>query len=336
MDLLSGLAPKRALAAMLCVIAMSVLALTGIDAAQSKSVHDVHARRMARGKYLVEGPAHCFGCHSEIDAAHGTDQPVPGRKGAGTVQPADLMQVVGVPPEFRVVCPNITPDRETGAGTWKDEDFVHALRQGIGHDGRTLFPMMPYAHFRRLSDEDIASIVTYVRSIPAVHNPLPKISLPPGLVAMLNPLPDPGHVQPDLSTPEKRGEYLVTVGNCEACHTPVNAQQQPLPGLYLAGGRTFPTPWGTVTSANLTPDPSGLSYYDRKKFIAVIRTGHVGARKLNPLMPASYFRNMTDEDLGDIFAYLRTVAPVRHRVDNTETATVCKICNGRHGFGEKN
>src|SRR5689334_13484150 len=144
------------------------LALTVTAAAagpKSSAPPDVQARRLARGKYLVEGPNHCFGCHSEPDAAHGTDQPVPGRKGAGTVQPAELMQVVGIPPQYRVVCPNITPDKETGAGTWKDEDFVHALRQGIGHDGRTLFPMMPYMNFQHLSDEDIASIVVYIRSI---------------------------------------------------------------------------------------------------------------------------------------------------------------------------
>lgn len=317
-------------------IAFTIITHLAIGMTAQSSPKDVHARRMTRGKYLVEGPAHCFACHSEPDVEHGSDHPIPGRKGSGRVQPTELTKLAGVPAPYRVVCPNITPDRETGAGTWSDADFVRALRQGIGHDGRTLFPMMPYRHFHELSDEDIASIVTYVRSIPAVRNALPKTELPPAVKAGLQPLPDPGSVKPDLSTPEKRGAYLVLVGNCEACHTPIDSRRQPLPGMYLAGGRTFPTPWGVVTSANITPDPSGISYYDEKKFIEVIRTGHVGARKLNPFMPASYIRELSDRDLRDLFAYLRTVPPVKHRVDNTETATTCKVCNGKHGFGERN
>ena len=304
--------------------------------AKSPTKNDLEQRRMARGKYLVEGPAHCFGCHSEADAAHGTDQPVPGRKGAGNVVDAELAKAIGILPPFRLVCPNITPDKETGAGTWPDEVFVRALRQGIGHDGRTLFPLMPYNNFTLLSDEDLASVIVYIRSIPAVRNELPKTSLPPPLLAVLKPLPAPGPTQPDLSTVEKRGQYLVRLGNCSTCHTPVDDKAQPLPGMYLAGGRTFPTPWGVITSANITPDSSGISYYTKQKFIEVIHTGHVGARKLNPLMPASYFRNMTDEDLGSIFAFLRMVPPVRHRVDNTEAAVFCRVCRGKHGFGEKN
>lgn len=319
-------------ATLVVVLVAAVSASGGASTAQTQQ-----QRRMARGKYLVEGPAHCFGCHSDADVAHGTDQPIRGRKGAGTVFPEPLQRMIGLQPPFQLVCPNITPDKETGAGTWSDEAFVHALRQGVGHDGRVLFPIMPYQNFQLLSDEDLASIIAYVRSIPAVRNPLPKTSLPPQLKAILQPLSAPkGPVTPDLSTPEKRGAYLVRLGNCSTCHTPVDDKQQPLPGMYLAGGRTFPTPWGDITSVNLTPDASGISYYTPQIFIQTIRTGHVGARKLNPLMPFSFFRNMTDSDLSDILAYLRTVPKVQHRVDNTEVARECKLCRGKHGFGEKN
>jgi hypothetical protein len=106
--------------------------------------------------------------------------------------------------------------------------------------------------------------------------------------------------------------------------------------LAFGGGMSFDGPWGKVTSANITPDPSGISYYDEKLFLQVMRTGHVGARKLNSIMPWGYFRNMTDEDLKAIFAYLRTLPPVKHRVDNTEEATACPVCGGKHGYGEKN
>jgi Cytochrome c len=323
------------LRATLCALVISAVFVTS-GSAKSSTKNDLHQRRLARGKYLVEGPAHCFGCHSEPDVANRSDLPAPGVKGAGRVVPADLAQLFGISAPFRIVCPNITPDRETGAGTWPDEVFVHALRQGIGHDGRTLFPMMPYRNFRLLSDEDLASIIVYIRSIPAIRNELPKTSLPPPLLAALKPLPASGPTHPDLSTTEKRGEYLVHLGNCSGCHTPFDENAQPIPGMYLAGGVTLPTPWGTVASANITPDASGISYYTKERFIEVIRTGHVGARELNPIMPARYFRNMTDEDLANIFAFLRTVPPVCHRVDNTEPAAYCPVCKGKHGFGDKN
>ena len=114
--------------------------------------------RLERGKYLSEAVAGCFDCHSPTQWNAPEAPPEPGKTGAGEVFP---MQ--GLP--GRVVASNITPDKETGAGAWSDEDFYKALTQGIGHDGRTLFPLMPYPRFRDLSDEDLASVIVYVRSI---------------------------------------------------------------------------------------------------------------------------------------------------------------------------
>jgi hypothetical protein len=106
--------------------------------------------------------------------------------------------------------------------------------------------------------------------------------------------------------------------------------------LAFAGGFELKGPFGTVTSANITPDPSGISYYDENLFIQVMRTGKVGARTLSPIMPWIAYRNMTDDDLKAEFAYLRTLKPVHHRVDNTLPATACKICQGKHGAGDQN
>jgi hypothetical protein len=103
------------------------------------------------------------------------------------------------------------------------------------------------------------------------------------------------------------------------------------------GGRDhLKGPWGDVTSANITSDPSGIGYYDEASFLKVIRTGYVGARKLNSIMPFGEFQNLSDDDLKAIFSYLRTVKPVRHRVDNTLPPTYCKICKGKHGGGDQN
>ena len=286
--------------------------------------------RLERGRYLVEGPAHCFQCHSEVDWEKPGAQPKQGKKGAGTIFPEEALPWL--------VAPNITPDIETGAGTWTDEQFARAIREGIGHDGRRLFPMMPYMNFKNMSDEDLASVVAYVRSIEPVRNVVPKTMLPEVVKGSLPPhQPITTSVpSPDMSNPIERGKYLVTLANCASCHTPMNQQGQPITHLAFAGGMLFKGPWGEVTSANITPDASGISYYDEELFVKTLRTGHVGARKLNSIMPWGYFRNMTDEDLKAIFAYLRTLPPVQHRIDNTEVATACPICGGRHGFGELN
>ena len=286
--------------------------------------------RLERGRYLVEGPAHCTMCHSQIDFSQRWMAPKPNARGAGGPFEAEL--------PFPLFVPNITPDLETGSGTWTDEQFERALRQGIGHDGRTLFPMMPYYNFRHLADEDLASIVVYVRSLPPIRNLVPKNQFPPPVAASLKPLPPvdgpvPG---PDPKDPVRHGQYLVTIGNCAGCHDTSDPNFNPIPGMEFAGGGPMTGAWGTVSPANITPDPSGISYYDEKMFIRMIRTGHVGARQLSKVMPTSYFRRMTDRDLKDIFAYLRTLKPVQHRVDNTEPPTLCRLCRNKHGAGERN
>jgi mono/diheme cytochrome c family protein len=286
--------------------------------------------RWERGRYLVEGPLHCLACHSESDWRK-TAMPLPGRLGAGQKQfPEEALN-------FPLPVPNITPDVETGSGSWTDEHFERALRQGIGSDGRILLPLMPYYSFRQMADEDLASVVVYIRSLKPVKNRIPGRQLPPELESSLEPLEPMRNVKgPDPKDPVARGKYLVMLANCDGCHTPESAPFQKIPGMEFGGGAILHGPWGKVASANLTPDPSGISYYDEKMFLKTIRTGHVGARKLNNIMLWRYYRNMTDDDLKAIFAYLRTLKPVQHRVDNTEPPTPCKLCRGVHGGGVLN
>jgi hypothetical protein len=110
----------------------------------------------------------------------------------------------------------------------------------------------------------------------------------------------------------------------------------PIQDMEFSGGQVIPAPWGTVASANLTPDPSGIPYYDEGMFIKALRTGAVGARELNKTMPWSALREMRDEDLAGIFAYLKTLKPVAHLVDNTEPPTLCPLDGARHGAGNQN
>ena len=131
--------------------------------------------------------------------------------------------------------------------------------------------------------------------------------------------------QPDLSDPVKRGSFLVTLIGCADCHTPVDSHRNPIAGMDFAGGQIIAAPWGKAASANLTPDPTGIPYSDEALFIKAMRTGAVGARELNGAMPWSVLRNMTDQDLAGIFAYLKTLKPVTHRVDNSFAATLCPL-----------
>jgi hypothetical protein len=97
--------------------------------------------RMRRGDYLVHAVMHCMGCHSKHDDK--ADPPVlVSQEGSG--------QVIFEQGNIRLVAPNITSDRETGIGKWNDDAIAHSIREGIAADGTTLFPVMPYEHFRDL------------------------------------------------------------------------------------------------------------------------------------------------------------------------------------------
>jgi hypothetical protein len=283
--------------------------------------------RLSRGKYLANAVAICFHCHSERDwTTPPGGLPAAGRLGGGRV----------LHPGFRLTFPNITPDRETGAGTWSDHDFYRALTQGIGHDGRTLYIEMPYLQLSQLSDEDLASIIVYVRSLPPIRNALPKSEIPKAVMAHMKPLPPRLRgFSADLSTPQRRGAYLVLAAACTYCHTP-RQNEEDLPGMAFAGGMPFQGAWGNVASANITPDPSGIPYYDEHMFLQVMRTGWNDARKINPVMPWPYFREMEIDDLCAVFAYLRTLPPVKHHLDNAEAVSLCRKCGYVHGLGAMN
>lgn len=287
-------------------------------------------QRLARGKYLVDGVMGCFGCHTDQDWSKPGAPPVAGKEGSGHVWSDQEMPWL--------VAPNITPDKETGAGNWSDDTMARAIREGIGHDGRVLFPMMPYPDYRQMSDEDLASVIAYVRTVPSVRNQLPTTKMPFPLNFFMQNVPQPIDVAvpvPDQSTPVARGAYLVRMGACADCHTP-QEKGQPLPGMDFAGGFLIHEPKGDVVSANITPAASGIGYYNDISFVQAMRIGKVGARPLHGSMPWYFYGKMTDDDLKSVFAFLQTVKPVKHQLDNTEPPTYCRLCKQKHGFGQTN
>jgi mono/diheme cytochrome c family protein len=288
--------------------------------------------RLERGRYLVaSGLAPCQMCHAELRAVDGRLEFVEGRELAGRNWAPD-----GVP---FVTAANLTPDRETGAGAWTDDQLARAIREGIGHDGRALFPIMPYEKFSHMADEDLASVIAYLRSVPAVrHEQSPSaVPFPLNRLIMAVPSPVTAPVTPDLSTPEKRGEYLTTIAACADCHSPMDDSGARIKGLDFAGGMPMQFDGTTpVASANLTPSVNGIPYYTEDLFIETLRTGRVRARELASVMPTMLYRHMREQDMRDIFAYLKTLAPVDHYVDNTMPPTPCARCGGSHGGGYRN
>lgn len=280
--------------------------------------------QLARGRYLVEGLLQCMICHSERDWEAPGAPPVEGRKGAGRVIQRDG--------EYRIVAPNLTPDPETGAGEWTDEQLIRAIRRGIGHDGRPLHPLMYYDKFRRLTDADVKAVVAYLRSLEPVRNPLPPTRLSPEQRERAESR-SPASLDPiDLASLDslERGRALVILGDCIGCHTGWRAPRR---APELAGGNRIMRGERSAFSTNLTPHPSGMPY-DAETFINVIRTGKGGT--LHPLMPWIVFRELTEEDLRLVHAYLRTRFPAAHHVDNRTEPTSCSVCGQRHGLGELN
>lgn len=278
--------------------------------------------RLERGRYLAENVMGCLECHTPTDDK---TPPTPtGAPGSG--------RVFAEEGKFRVVASNITPDPDTGIGKWTDDQIARAIREGVDNTGHTLFPIMPYQEFKAVSD-DIASVVVYIRTLAAVRHVLPPTQLPFPLSRLINAAPEPITAPvppPDMSDAAKRGKYLTYAGGCIGCHTPQD-RGTPIQNMLYAGGNVF----GDVASTNITPDASGISYYDAQLFHDVIHSGKVRARQLK-VMPWWVYRGKTDEDLNAIYAYLRTVPAVRHRVDNTEPPTPCRLCRKKHGGGAQN
>jgi mono/diheme cytochrome c family protein len=288
-------------------------------------------QRLERGRYLFTSSTGCTGCHSLHDWNTHGGPVLPGGEGIGQV-----MWFSDLP--GRIVASNITPDPETGAGNWTDDQLARAIREGIGHDGRALFPMMPYENLRHMSDEDLASLVVYMRSLPPVRHELPKSEIIFPVKYLIRNAPKPltePVSSPERTDPVKWGHYLVTIASCSECHTP-RVRGEVVPGLDYGGGFLLEGPWGTAAGANITPDGSGIGYYDETLFIQAMRTGYVKARKLNSIMPFEEFGKLTDDDLKAMFAYLRTLKPVKHRVDNALPPTYCKLCRQKHGAGDQN
>jgi mono/diheme cytochrome c family protein len=276
---------------------------------------------IARGDYLVNHVLLCNDCHSERDW---TLYSGPAKPPLGAGRPCMDRNSKAVGINFgmggfpgRLCIRNITPDVETGIGGWTDGEIVRAIREGVSRDGEALFPIMPWFMYTGLSDEDAAAVIAYMRAQPPVKSFRPdrQLDFPLNIIFRFYPRPLDGPVaSPPRSDSVGYGRYLSRIARCEFCHTArVRGRLEPLPGRLFSGGVPFVMGTRTAYSMNLTPHPSGLGAWTKAQFIGRFRL-HTQpfpvVEEANSEMDWIAFSGMTDEDLGAIWDYLRTLPPL--------------------------
>ncbi len=297
--------------------------------AQDEDVNDfgmTEEEMLERGEYLSHLSA-CVSCHTpmkedylsedisieqlqQIGLSFGNTQDIENRLLAGGRE-------FSLGPFGVLVTPNLTPD-ETGLGDWTDEEIEAAIRIGINPDGRRLHPLMPYPNFFNWAESDMAALIQYLRSIPAVENEVIQTGpsgegIAPELVVDAEQLPQ---LPPDGSDPVELGRYLaLNVMSCSDCHTPLDPETgAPMFELLLGGGQAYEGPWGIVYAGNITPHETGLEGWETEDYERVFREGvRIDGRRL-VLMPWQDYAPASDEDLDAVIAYLQSLEPIDNEV----------------------
>ena len=257
-----------------------------------------------RGQYLVNVIGACGRCHTPRDPE---GSPLRGMELAGGFEFDDglLGHIVG---------PNITPDRETGIGTWTEGQIVTALRYGTRPDGTTIGPPMPVDAYRNMADEDLVAIAHYLHRMKPVRHEVARsrYNNPPAAH-------DPATVHANAPPRQDKlayGAYLAgPVGHCYSCHTPLRKDGRSLDRQFLyAGGRVLPD-YADVTrrvvSRNITSDPEdGIGKWsDAEVKRAVTTRTRPDGTHLARTMPSEWYRGIRPADLDALVAFLRTIPP---------------------------
>jgi mono/diheme cytochrome c family protein len=262
-----------------------------------------------RGNYLVNTIMACGNCHSPRD-------------GEGRII-ADKALSGGLTfdtPAFLATAPNITPDVETGIGSWSEDEIARSLIEGVrpAHGklaGVALAAIMPANFYKALLQEDLAAVVAYLRSVKPVRNEVaaPVYRLP--VQRMPYPDAEAGFTTAMMSDPIKHGAYLVTIGHCMECHSASSRGVNDYATGLGKGGRTFPLREGSTeasTAANITSHPTaGIGAWSAAEIDRAIRQGIArDGHALKRPMAFAFYAGLKDADLKDIVAYLRTVPPL--------------------------
>jgi mono/diheme cytochrome c family protein len=282
-----------------------LLAWASVAAAQGMPAS---AAEVARGRYVFGATGGC-GCHTVPKGPVNAG----GRRYDG--------------PFGTVHSTNITPDRQTGIGTWTDEQVVAAIRLGRRPNGERLLPVHPFPVFNGMAEEDLRAMVAFLRTTTPVSraNQPKRITVPlfesvflPAWLAAFAPRETPPPRAP--ASGAARGEYLVkAVGHCGECHTPRTLTMASDTSRFLAG-----TPKGPEDQAvpNITPDPdTGIGKWTVEDIAEYLGSGSkpdgdVAGGLMAEVIDGTLagYKDLTKADRLAIAHYLKTVPPVRNRI----------------------
>jgi len=292
----------RDAAGLLVALLLTLAALASTASAQVPSATDI-----ARGKYVFGATGGC-GCHT-----------VP-------KQPANAGGRRYDGPFGTVYSTNITPDRETGIGSWTDEQIITAIRLGRRPNGERLIPVHPYTTFNGMIADDLQALVAFLRTVPAVKqaNQPKKISVPmfesvflPAWLAAFAAKETPPTSAPTSGT--ARGEYLVrAVGHCGECHTPRTMTMATDNSRFLAGN-----PKGPEDSEvpNITPDKTTGLTWTEEEIADYLATGNrpdgdVAGGLMGEVIDGTLagYKDLTKADRLAIARYLKTIPAVKNKI----------------------
>ena len=259
-----------------------------------------NASLIARGEYLARA-ADCEACHTAPGGA---------RFAGGLAFKL---------PFGTLYSPNITPDRETGIGTWSDADFLNAIHKGIAPDGTRLYPAFPYAAYTMMTDDDALAIKAFLFSLPAAHAPTQPNSFAfpfnqRWLMAFWSAFFNPDRrfaANPAQSAQWNRGAYLAeAMAHCGDCHTPRNLMQA-LDNRSKFGGAVA-SGWKAY---DITQDrSSGIGSWSDESLVAFLASGHAQGygTASGPMGEAvdKSLMHLESEDITALVTYLRTIPPV--------------------------
>ncbi|MEJ5081131.1 MULTISPECIES: c-type cytochrome [unclassified Ochrobactrum] len=290
-------APRPSWKALIGATAVSIVALGSTAMADEPS-----AELIAKGRYIATA-SDCAACHT---APHGG---TPFAGGYGISSPLGT-----------IFSTNITPSKADGIGNYSEEEFAHAVRDGVAKDGSHLYPAMPYTAYAKMTDEDVRALYAYfMHEVKPVDHQPQKTELPfpfsvrTSMAAWNLLFLDKTRFTPDASksTEWNRGAYLSeALAHCSTCHTPRNDLMAEQSSKALSGGSL-----GSWYAPNITSDPvSGIGDWSQEELVQYLRTGHVAgkAQAAGPMAEAieHSLQHLTDDDLNAIAVYVKDVAPI--------------------------
>lgn len=274
--------------------------------------------KVKRGEYLANHVMICMDCHSERNWSYFAGPMESDSLGKG----GEIFdRNMGFP--GNIYAANITP---AGIGDWTDGEVFRAITTGVRKNGKPIFPVMPHHNYGKLDPEDIEAIISYLRTLKPIKYDIPESEYDFPMSFIINTIPQKPNFskRPDSSDILAYGKYLITAASCGECHTPFESGKFDT-SLQYAGGRSFRLPAGTVTSMNLTPDPeTGIGNLTKEQFLekfTAYRDSAYARRQVNfmtdytTIMPWPVYAGMSDSDLGAIYEYLRSLKPIKHKIE---------------------